>query len=366
MKYLFLVVFFLLSTLFANEPIKEESELFYEVQMPKVLYLSNTKIPSRILKGEIFAYTIKTLTTLKNFNDITYNQINSKGLKLLNSKPYRKKNDKYYYDTFYFLVTQSEARIPDFIATINTNNTNQYPTETLHGNNLNIVTLNPRKDFANIIADSFEIVEYKTTSYDDKNNIIIFVAKASNCAISELKFSGDYKQGIESINKSHFDSKITYFLIVPKELENFNFSYFNLKSNNYNLLNIPIIVEDDSVATQTDLKPKDFSKDMIKVSIALMVALVAAILVWWRRKYIYLIFLVIPLGYSAMILIPAKDICIKAGSAIYLLPMKNGTIFEITDIEIKLREEGSVEHFTKVKLKNDKIGWVKDEDICSY
>jgi len=26
--------------------------------------------------------------------------------------------------------------------------------------------------------------------------------------------------------------------------------------------------------------------------------------------------------------------------------------------------EGKVENFTKIKLKNDRIGWVKNEDLC--
>jgi uncharacterized membrane protein len=365
-RFLFLVGFFLLSTLFANETFDDTTEVSQSVHMPKVLYLSHTKTPSRILKGEIFAYTIKTLPTLQYFKDITYEQINGNGLNLLHSKPYRKKNDAYFYDTFYFLVTEHEAKIPDFVATIHTDDASVYPSATLKGEKLNIVTLNPRKDFANIIADTFELVEYKTTSYDDKHNIIVFVAKATNCAISALELNGVYKQGVESISKSYFESKITYFVIVPKELENLNFSYFNLKTNNYALLNIPIIVDDDSVATQTDLKPKDFSKDMAKVSIALVIALIAAMLALWRKKYIYLIFLVVPLSYAAIIVAPAKDVCIKSGSAIYLLPMKNGTIFEITDTQIELQKEGNVDEFTKVKLRNEKIGWVKNEDICSY
>ncbi|MDD3817550.1 MAG: hypothetical protein PHI89_05635 [Thiovulaceae bacterium] len=367
MKTLLLLGFFLLSALFANESFDEDTNQTQEFRSaPKVLYLSTTKIPQRILKGEIFAYTIKTLPTLENFNDITYKQENGVGLNSLHAVPYRKKSDRYFYDTFYFLVTQSQARLPDFTATIHTEGGNAYPDATLYGQELNIVTLNPKNDFAGIIADSFEIVEYKTTSYDDTHNIVVFVAKANNCAISALHLNNVVKQGIESISKSHFESKITYFAIVEKGLENLSFSYFNLKNNNYSLLSIPIIVEDDSVATQSDLTPKDYSKDTLKVSIAVAVALIGAVFFVWRRKYIYIVVVLLPLGYAATIVVPAKDVCIQANAPIYLLPMEHATVFETTATQIELQKEGSVERFTKVKLQNDKIGWVKNEDICAY
>ena len=102
------------------------------------------------------------------------------------------------------------------------------------------------------------------------------------------------------------------------------------------------------------------------MTIAAVVALVAFIFILFRKKYIYLIFILIPLAYIVYIAAPSKEVCIKVGSKIYLLPVHNGTIFEETSSEYHLQKEGSVKEFTKVKLQNEKIGWVKNEDICSY
>ena len=77
-------------------------------------------------------------------------------------------------------------------------------------------------------------------------------------------------------------------------------------------------------------------------------------------------FIIIPLAYTLYLSIPEQEVCIKAGSNIYLLPVENGTIFETTPRKYHLPKEGSVTNFTKVKLQNDKIGWVKNEDTCSY
>ncbi len=334
--------------------------------MPKVLYLSYKQSPKRVLKGEIFPITIKSLSTVEDTIDITYDFSNYYGLEPLGTTPYRDSDDKYYFDTFYFLVTSKSAKLPDITASLRTYDEQIYKKTTLDGSILNVITLNPKKDFSNIIANSFELEEYKTTSYDNQHNIIVFVATATNCDIKSLHFNNVYKQGVESVSDNYFDSKITYYIVINKKIENFSFSYFNLKQNRYSRLTIPIIVNDDSVTTQSDLKPKDQSRERLKMFIATGVAFIGIILILWRKRYIYLIFILIPLAYIAYIGMPSKELCIKAGSQIHLLPVDNGTIFETTKEVIHLQKEGSVKEFVKVKLQNDKIGWIKNEDICSY
>ena len=335
--------------------------------LPKVLYLSYKETPSRVLKGEIFSVTIKTLSTVKNFIDVEYELSNYVGIKPLNySLPYREIDSKYYYDTFYFLAQEAKVRLPDFTATLIDDEEREFRQTTLEGSELNVITLNPKKNFSNIIADSFELLEYKTTNYDKKHNIVVFMATAKNCDIQSFSLKNIYKQGIESQTESIFESKLTYYAVIDKEIQNFSFSYFNLKENSFKIINIPIIVDDDSVTTQSDLKPKDQSKEMLKMSIAGVVGLFGVLFILLRKKYIYLIFILIPLAYIAYIAVPQKDICIKEGSNIYLLPVYNGTIFETTEAKIYLQKEGAVKGFVKVKVKNERTGWVKNEDICSH
>ncbi len=347
MKILLLLTLLLFSTLSAN----------------KVIYLSYEDVPQRVIKGEVFSITVKTISTVENFIDIEYNFSNYTGLKSLNSIPDRDIRGKFFLEKFYFLVTQNKAKLPDITASLIADT--EYESTTLYGQKLNIIELNPKKDFSNIIANSFELIEYKTTSFDTKHNIIVFTAKAENSDLSAIKFNNTFKQGIESIQESYFDPKITYFLIINKDLENFSFTYFNLIKNRFIKITIPIVVDDDSVTTQSDLKPKDQSKEKLKLNIALSLVIIILIFAVWRKKYIYLLLVLIPLIYVGYLSVPSKDVCIKAGSNIHLLPVKNGTIFETTQSQYSLPKEGSVKDFVKVKLKNERIGWVKNEDTCS-
>lgn len=376
MKILLFLWLFISTTLLANQAesaefdnstLKEENTLIeapHELQ--KVLYLNYEKVPSRVLKGEIFTVTIKTLSTVKNFLDISYSLSNSKGLKLLNNAPSREVESKYYHETFYFIATSEDASLPDFTARLVDKGSTQYAPTTLSGEKLNVISLNPKKDFSNIVANSFEIVEYKTTNYDSTRNIVVFVAVANNCDISSLKLNGVYKQGIESINESQIDSKIIYYAIIDKKIENLSFSYFSLIKNSFISVDIPIIVSDDSVTTQSDIKPKDQSNEIIKMSVAAFVAFIAFIMILWKKSYFYLIFIITPLAYIVYIGTPSKDVCIKSGTKIHLLPVHNGTVFETTSKEYNLQKQDFIKGWIKIELEDQKIGWVKNEDICSH
>ncbi len=344
---LFLLSFVFLVSLYAN----------------KVIYLNYNEVPQRVVKGEIFPITLKTLTTLRDVTDIHYEFSNFEGLNILTHFPVREKKGKYFYDTFYFQSTQKIAKLPDINATIES--LQEFPATFIKGKDLNIIALNPKNNFSNIIAQNFELIEYKTTSFDSDHNIIIFVASANYGDLSSMHFNNTFKQGIESLSQSYDQARVIYFLIVDKNLEKFSFSYFNLKTNKFVDITIPIVVVEDSVTTQSDLKPKDQSKEQLKMMIVAALVLIILFFIIWKKRYIYTLVLLLPVGYLIYLLIPEKKLCIKEGTQIHLLPVANGTIFETTKSKITLLQEGSAEHFVKVQLKNERIGWIRDEDICS-
>jgi len=330
----------------------------------KVIYFNYEEVPDRVIKGAVFSVTFKTLSTIRKYQKVRYKFSHYRGIKILDASPARTKKGKYYYDTFHMIATRKNAKLPTVKASLIA--PYKYPSTVIQGEKLNVITLNPKEDFSNVIANTLELIDYKTTSFDATHNIVIFVLKAHNSYLKSIHFNNVYKQGIESYKGYYRTTKVTYFVVIDKKIENFTFSYFNLQNNKFEKLSIPIIVDDDSVSTQTDLKPKNQSHEQIKIYIAATLAAVIIAFIVWRRKYFYAILLIFPLGYIAYIVVPDKDVCIKKGANIYLLPVSNGTIFEVTQSQLHLTKEGSVTNFVKVKLQNDKIGWVKNEDTCAY
>lgn len=159
---------------------------------------------------------------------------------------------------------------------------------------------------------------------------------------------------------------MTYYVIIPNTEESLNFSIFNLKKQRYETLSIPIVVDDDTVSTgQSDLSPTDARHTELKVGAAAVVVLMLFGLFYWRREKWYLYLSAAPMFYIVYALLPNQNICVKKDAPVYLLPIKNGTIFEMTLEEEHLEAEKEVGDFIKVHLDDNKVGWVNKRDLCT-
>jgi hypothetical protein len=338
-----------------------------EPVVQKVLYLSYADVPERVFKGEIFPVTVKTLSTIRTFDAITYAFDHGQGIKLLNSEPERKTEGPYFLDTFYFLATGQVIRTPDIHATLLVGDgVMGERTATLSGKRVESVVLNPDRNYAHILADSFRVGESKTNRYNEKYNILVFKATADHCHLKSFSLNNVKKQGFESIEPAIETSSMTYYAIIPRKLETLIFSYFNLKSRRFENISIPIVVDDDTVSTQSDLRPIEHRHTILKIAAASGIALVGFILLLVYRLWWYLPLLILPGIYIAYIAVPTEDVCVKRESPIYLLPMENGTVFKLTHSRQIYEVQGSTEKYTKIKLDDNKIGWVKNEDLCTH
>lgn len=333
--------------------------IFTLLKAENVLYLSYEEPPKRVIQGEYFPITLKLLSTVGQYDDIDYAFYAPTGVKLLSGEPSRIKKGNYYYDTFYFRASKRLAATPYITASLQSN------TNTLNSLPLDVVVLNPKNDYANILADSFTITNYKTTSYDQENNIVVFSAKALRSDLSKFKFSKIKKQGFESKKFGIIASSITYYAVIDKKEDNLVFTYFNLRKQKFENVIIPIVVDDDRVSTQSNLKPTESKHQKIKMITAGVILALLLITLLFKRKIIYLLLAIAPGYYLYITALPTEFVCIKANSPIQLLPMRHGTVFEATETELTLEAETKVGKFTKVQLHNTKIGWVKDEYICT-
>ncbi|MEA3523780.1 MAG: hypothetical protein U9R50_12510 [Campylobacterota bacterium] len=331
----------------------------------KVLYSSYKSVPESVIKGQIFPIVIKTLSTEIYFKEIRYRFTNAYGVRLLNEEPITRQENYYYYHTFYFVATHNYLRMPKITISLVHDNHVKDDLAFLKPKMIKVVTLNPPKDFANIIANDLQVTQYKTNHYNDIENIAVFSMEALYAIGSDFSIPGEYKQGFESNVSTIEQSNLTYYIIIPKSFEQLEFSYFNLKSQKFEKIIIPIIVDDDMVSTQSNLAPKDHRHTQIKLYIAIAMAAVSLLLFIVRKRYFYLLVFLTVSIYAIFIAVPIQNTCVKQGSAIYLLPMNNGTIFETTQTEKIFEIEGSIDGYIKVKLQNNKIGWIRNEALCS-
>ena len=237
--------------------------------------------------------------------------------------------------------------------------------QTLAGKKIETLKLHPDESYCGVLAQDMKITEYKTSRYDGNNNIVIFSIDAKMANLNNFVLKNSYKQGIETITSQLPNSVATFYAIIPSFMKNLKFTYFNLDSEKFEKLLIPIIVSDDSVVTQTDLNPYETSNTPLKAGISAFLAFVFLLLFKLRRKKKYLFLATLFGGIVIYLYMPSGKVCIRSGSEIYLLPMHNGTVFRTTESKKEFDKIKRLNDFVKVKLENEKIGWIHHENICS-
>ena len=359
MRLLFLSLLILAQSLFgqgySDTPEIEEKEL----------YLSYDSVPKKIYLSQQFDITIKALSTQKHFVDIEYTFKEAKGVKLLNSKPKREIKGRYFYDTFSFVAQKHYMQLPTIEAVIRYSPYHTSKSYMLEALNLESISLHQNREYAHIICESFFIQNYKTTRYSPSKIITLFSAQAKGCDLSHFAIDGIAKQGFESLSSDENGSIMTYYIVLDDRVENFEFTYFDPTSERYEKVLIPIIIEDDSVSTQSDLAPQESNHKRIKIAIAAGFMGLFILLFFLRGSKFYLLFATIALIITIANSMSIETRCVKKGAHIHILPMQNSTLFDITTKEQTLEVLGSRGDYTKIKLNNT-TGWINSEDLCNH
>ena len=324
-----------------------------------ISYLDEENLPERVFNGEYFSIEVKTLSTIRQHEKIKYSFKGGRGARIQNHVPYRKDKGSYVIDTFYFMATSSNIILPNITASIGSNHA------TLKGVKIIGVTLNPDKKFSGILADEFKITTMDAKKYDNKHNIITFEAKAKHCNIKKFHLNIANEQGFERSKVGISSSSMTYYAVLPKKYDKLEFTYFNLKKERYVKIKMPIEVVDDSVSTQSDLKPTESKNYLIKIAIAAAVIVIAIILLIVYRKWWIVIFIIAPGIYIALQATPATMICVNSNAPLYLLPIENATVFDVLSSQGEFEVKHSVKGFKQI-THNKKIGWISEDDICAH
>lgn len=329
------------------------------------LYLSYEKLPTKIYKNQIFTLTTKVLNTNKDISKISATFGTFYGLKVLTVTPQREHKDFTFYDTYYFQATEAQLQTPDLYYKLSREDKEKYEPVKLAGKKSFTVNLNFDEDFSHLLAKEFTIDSFKTTNYDQNHNIMVFTANTEFANVEDFNLTVASIQGFESISNELPTRRMTYYAVIPKHLRSVTFTYFNLDTAQYVPITIPVEVDDDSVSTQMDLSPTQYNHSFAKIMIAIGLITIGIILylITKQRVYFFMIALT-PILYVAWVYFPKEKLCIKSDAKIYLLPMKNSTIFQKYSSVQKLQKLGKVADYNKVLLSNLNIGWIKDEDLC--
>jgi hypothetical protein len=265
-------------------------------------------------------------------------------------------NDSFY--TFYFKASHDDIRIPSL-------HINAAFTEaSLDAKTIFIKSLVKRNDFSNVLAADMKIKNSQVSNYDEKSHIATLSIEAFEANIEDMDLNNTQESGVENVSREYAKVEAEFYVVLPLNQNVLKFTYFNTIKKQYVFLEVPVVVEDATVTTQSDLNPKEDSFEKLKKYTFMSLVGFFFLMFLFRRDFFYLVLGVISLITLLTFYIPHEKVCISQGASLYILPSETSTITTRVDKDLKILLLGEHVGYKKVEYKEGIIGWIKNEDLC--
>ncbi len=265
-------------------------------------------------------------------------------------------NDSFY--TFYFQAEKEDIRIPPVVI-----NTTSKQIE-LPAQHISIKALKQREDFCQVLAADLKIKNFQVSNYDEKNHIVTLSIEAYEANLEKMTLSKVVESGVEHLKRTFAKVSAEFYVVVPVETKVLKFTYFNTIKKQYVFKEVPVVVEDASVTTQSELNPKEDSFEKLKKYTLMSLLGFFFFMFLIKRDFFYLVLAVVSLITLLTLYIPHKKICVSQGAPLYILPTSTSTISTTIDAKLDTMLLGERTGYKKVEYKEGIVGWIKDEDLC--
>lgn len=360
------LLFLLLCTFFFLPLYAQEEESAFAPASAKSIFLSYDEAPSKLYVGQIFPLRVKAIIANKQFDDILTLFAQSSSADILNpDAKWQNSGNSTYENIFYFKLKATSSKLP----LLHVNLVAQGQTlesETLEIPMLNAVQLKKEPLFSNVIAQNLSIIKYKTTTFDAKNAIIVLEIEANQANLRDFHLSGIAKNGVDSFSENGTTQKAYYYAIIPNYQKTFEFTYFDLPSNKFLKISLPVVIESEEVSTQLGLNPKEsifeFYKNIAYGALAVFFFLAFV----RRRKMIYFLLMVIFVALFILDRNPLNNVELKSNSTLMILPTERSTVFFTNTQTLQVEKLAEHEKYVKILLPDGKIGWTERENIIKH
>jgi hypothetical protein len=314
-------------------------------------------LPKNVYENQIFPITVLEIGSSGKKPRFTFDRASIN--QPLSKAPLVVKNGNDSFYTFYFKADKGEFHLPALL--IEDDNRSFY----LDAAAIPILTLKGREDYCGVLAADMKIRTSQASTYDGDTNLVTLSIEAYEANLENMHLTSVIEDGVENIKRQGAKSLAEYYAVVPVSQKKIRFTYFNTIKKQFIYLEAPITIIDYTVSTQSELNPKDDSFTQLKKLTFVGVTLLFFLLFLWKHDFFYLLVAVIALITLVTFFIPKKEICVKQGASLYILPTYTSSISTKIESETVTPLLGQRGDYNKIEYKNGIIGWVKHEDLCT-
>ena len=291
----------------------------------------------------------------------------ARGIELLNpNSEWIKQKDESYENTFVYKIKAPNFALPTIKIMAISEDGSYVDSDKVRGKKLEAIALDNER-YSSVLGKEMKISSVRSKKYDEWSNIVIFDLDVDGGNLEDFRLKEVDKQGFNGEIVQNGTAMIgTYYAVIPAYLKELKFAFFNLNTLRYEEKILPIEIKDDRVSTQVDLVPKNNFLIFSNIILVFLIFVLLVLGIFYRKKrQLCLIFmgfagiLFVFLFYRFLVL---REIRLKNGSLITILPTQNSTIMQKVNQPFDVEIVGEHDGYYKIKFENSKIGWVKKND----
>jgi len=323
---------------------------------------SYSYLPKHVYATQVFPVTVLARDA-SPAQSVTFRFDNGEGqAKPLEPGPAEVINGHDIFYTFYFQAKgEQDIAIPP-LRIVEANRTVVLPGQTIP---LQKLSTRSAQNFCGLIATDCTLQSSQVSTFDSNHTLVSLTFKTHEGNPEAIHIPGSIEEGIENISRHHSVAVAEIYFVIPSREKSMTLSYYNTAQRRFVSTTISTDYHATPVAAQVELNPKASPFDRLKKYGSVALALFFALMFWWQRDWLYLILLVVVFLLLYMIYKPEKSLCIREGSALYILPTHNSRTSITLPEEVHTQPIGRHADFYKINYRDGIIGWIKDEDLCT-
>lgn len=348
----------------SQDEFTDDSSYEPAISTEKLVYLSVEDLKQPVYKNQIIKITYKAIVVDK-FASINTDFSSYYGFRILSSNPMWELDEKNkYHMVVYGKITENAFKIPDISVSVTTQNA-LVSTDTLRGKSYKSLSISTNKKYIGVISNSISVLSSSAQKFNDTHNMVSLELSGYLANFKDINISSSINQGFDKTQISYPISKIFYYAVIPNDVVNFSFLTFNPDSGDFINHNVRLNLDnfDQKISTQMDLNPNKRKLPLLEIALIVAVAIIALVLLIKTRHWIFFVILVFLLALTIWLSTQKDTVIILNGSSVYLLPIKNSTLFYVTYEDTEVTKLNEKNNYIKVILPDKKVGWVKKENV---
>ncbi len=330
----------------------------------ELIYLSVQSMPKNIYKNQIIKVGYKAII-VDSFDKISTGFFGQEGVEILNDNPVWKSSEANVYGTtVYMRVLENAFKMPDLQVTI-TKTSGQIHQSTLRGKHLKALSISSNKKYIGVISNSITVQEHTVQRFNDTHNIITLALSGYLANFKDMNIAVAQKQGYDALQATYPISQIYYYAVIPNDITTFSFLTFDPDLGNFVNHDIKLNFSDfgQKISTQIDLNPNKRKFPFLETAILGFLTLTAMFFLIKTRHWSFFLLLSLIIGFGSWYLLKEDDVIIAPGSNVYLLPIKNSTLFYTAEVALQAKKLRQNDKYVKVLLPDGNVGWVNKENV---